>query len=208
MLATVLLPSEKEALKHLRYGFLYDKGWWKSWETKSPLDLDSKALPWVTYSFIDFIENRLNKNMIIFEYGSGNSTIYYSSKVKKVYTVEHDIDWFNKVSQTLPKNVMIENVELEYGGEYSLTSQKKDLKFDVIIVDGRDRVNCIINSIESLKDNGVLILDDSERISYQLGIDKLKEDGFKSLDFWGISPGLFYKKCTSVYYKNPNVLDI
>ena len=195
-------------MRHVSNGFLYEIGWWKSWEDKSPIDYESNALPWVTYSFIDFIENRLNKNMVLFEYGAGNSTIYYSSKVKEVHTVEHDIAWFKKVSQGLPKNVQIENVALEYGGKYSFTSQKKEIKYDIIIVDGRDRVNCLINSIKSLKEDGVLVLDDSERISYRLGINRLKEGGFKSLDFWGISPGLFYKKCTSIYYKNQNVLDI
>ncbi len=209
LLNELLFPVEKEAIKHIKHGFLRDTGWWKSWEAKAPVDFENNPLPWVTYSFINFIENRLNKDMVLFEFGSGNSTLYYSSKVKEVHTVEHDSEWFKKISQNLPENVTIENIELEYGGKYSCASQNKEVKYDVIIVDGRDRVNSMINSIDSLKENGVIILDDSERASYQIGIEKLIHSGFKVLDFWGISPGfLAYNKSTSIYYRNKNILGI
>ena len=81
-------------------------------------------------------------------------------------------------------------------------------EFDIVIVDGRDRVNCIKNSISSLSDSGVMILDDSERSEYIDGIQFLSLNNFKKLDFWGISPGLFYKKCTTVFYKQNNCLGI
>lgn len=208
ILKTVLKSSEKEVLKHAKRGFLCEIGWWKSWESQSAMDIKGMPLPWVTYSFINFIENRLTKNMVLFEFGSGSSTLYYSSKVKEVHTVEHDKDWSNKISKMLPENVNMKRIELEYGGDYSKASSISNLKYDVIIVDGRDRVNCIINSIESLSSNGVLVLDDSERDAYNIGINEMLLKGFKKLDFWGISPGLFYKKCTSIYYRNDNILNI
>lgn len=209
ILETVLNSSEKESLKHINNGFLYDVGWWESWSTKSPVDIKRKPLPWVTYSFINFIENRLSKDMVLFEFGSGNSTLYYSSKVKEVHTVENDKDWYNKISKILPKNVTINNIELVYGGDYSKASSLTNSKYDVIIVDGRDRVNCMINAVKSLKSNGVIILDDSEREAYKEGVLKLNSLGFKKLDFWGISPGFIsYNKCTSIFYTVDNILEI
>ena len=81
-------------------------------------------------------------------------------------------------------------------------------KFAIIIVDGRDRVNCILNSTSSISQDGVLILDDSEREEYQNGVIHLKQLGYNELDFWGIAPGIFYNKCTSIFYKDNNCLGI
>jgi len=208
ILDRILDPMEKEALGHINSGFLFEKGWWESWKVKSPIDKNKNPLPWVTYSFIDFIENRLKKDMIIFEYGSGNSTLYYGAKVKEVHTVEHDLEWFEKLEKAMPINVIIKYTQLEYGGDYAKSSLNSGIKYDIVIVDGRDRVNCMINSLNSIKNNGVIILDDSERKAYGKGINELYNSGYKNLDFWGISPGLHYHKCTSIYYKNQNILGI
>ncbi len=97
---------------------------------------------------------------------------------------------------------------LEKGGEYSKKATLLGEKFDIIIVDGRDRVNCCKNSIDALTANGVLVLDDSEREIYQEARQFLIAKGFKELPFTGISPGLFYNKATSVFYKADNCLAI
>jgi spermidine synthase len=81
-------------------------------------------------------------------------------------------------------------------------------KFDVIIIDGRDRVNCCKQALAALSKSGVVVLDDSERDFYAPGITFLKKQGFKELVFSGISPGLFYYKTTSVFYKADNCLGI
>ena len=33
-------------------------------------------------------------------------------------------------------------------------------------------------------------------------------DAYNELDFWGIAPGIFYNKCTSIFYKDNNCLGI
>ncbi len=50
--------------------------------------------------------------------------------------------------------------------------------FDIVLVDGRDRNNCIFNAITALKENGIIILDDGERKRYEKGIDRLTREGF------------------------------
>ncbi len=90
-------------------------------------------------------------------------------------------------------------------------SKKPELmneKFDIIIVDGRDRVNCCYHSISALSDKGVVVLDDSERTKYNDARIFFNKEGFKELSFSGISPGLFYRKSTSVFYKPENCLGI
>ena len=144
-------------------GYLCEIGWIDSYKTQTSVNKKLQPIPWVTYSFISYIENRLNKSMSIFEYGSGNSTFYYAEKVNRVISVEHDKKWHEKLIENIPENVKLIHCELKYGGDYCKSVVSTDRKFSIIIVDGRDRVNCILNSTSSISQDGVLILDDSER---------------------------------------------
>lgn len=165
-------------------------------------------MPWITYPFIDFITPRLKKGFDIFEYGAGNSTLFYSRYVNSITTVENDKKWFEKLQKVIPSKVKLIYKELIYGGEYSKTVISCNKKFHIVIIDGRDRVNCTFNSIGTLKENGVIIFDNSEREEYKKAFDFLANSGFKRIDFWGFSPGFFNKGCTSIFYREKNCLGI
>jgi hypothetical protein len=202
-------PSRLKALLSYGHkGYLNSIGWFTAFDKKQAVDGKGKALPWVTYSFIDFIKERINKTQHIFEYGSGSSTIFYAERAGSVTSVEHDKGWFDKVKNTSPANAEMIFCQLEKDGEYAKKATLLEKKFDVIIVDGRDRVNCCKYSVDALSENGVLVLDDSEREVYHPARVLLKAQGFKEISFSGISPGLFYEKATSVFYKQDNCLGI
>lgn len=209
-LATLITkPNRLNALLSYGHkGYLANIGWFKAFDTQQAVDANGEALPWVTYSFIDFIKDRLNKQQKVFEYGSGSSTLFYAKRVSKVVSVEHDENWFNKIVSSKPENADMIFTKLETGGEYSKKAALLGEQFDIIIVDGRDRVNCCKESIHALSNQGVMVLDDSERKEYDEARIFLKENGFKELSFSGISPGLFYLKATSVFYKSKNCLGI
>lgn len=196
------------ALLVLRNGTLKDDGWFNSFKLKVPVDCNNNPLPWMPYSFIDFIRDRLNNNMNILEFGSGNSTLFLSAKVKYVTAVEHDFDWFNTIKNKIPENVTINYISLNDGDNYIKFATNQNCTYNIIIVDGRHRVNCIINSIDALAEDGIIILDDSEVEKYSEGKQFLINIGFKKIDFWGISPGQTYKKCTSVFYRQINCLGL
>ena len=54
----------------------------------------------------------------------------------------------------------------------------------------------------------VSILDDSKRNDYAKGINHLMNEGFMKIDFSGISPGMFIRKFTTVFYRTQNCLHI
>ncbi|UKT63314.1 class I SAM-dependent methyltransferase [Pedobacter mucosus] len=198
----------KALLSYGHKGYLNSIGWFTAFDKKQAVDGKGEALPWVTYSFIDFIKERINKSQHIFEYGSGSSTIFYALRAGTVTSVEHDKSWFEKVKNTSPANADMIFCALERDGEYAKKATLLNKKFDIIIVDGRDRVNCCKYSVSALSENGVLVLDDSEREVYNQARVLLKSQGFKEISFSGISPGLFYEKATSVFYKTNNCLGI
>ena len=182
LLKVLTQPSRlKSLLSFNQKGYLCDIGWFKAFDTKSPVDGEGNPIPWVTYSFIDFIKNRIKKQHTVFEFGSGNSTFFYAKSAGIVVSVEHDKEWFDKIVKDKPENSEMIFCELVRGGDYCHMPVKLEEKFDVIIVDGRDRVNCCKQAVDALTDEGVVVLDDSEREYYREGIDFLLKKGFKQL---------------------------
>lgn len=187
---------------------LKDSGWFRSFKTKQSVDKDGNPLPWNAYPYIYFVEGRLKKHFDIFEYGSGNSTLWYAKRAGTVKSVENDKAWFELVSGRMPQNVKVVYQELEYNGEYSREVLKEDKRYHIIIIDGRDRVNCVKHSLNKLTEDGIIVFDNADLKDYTEGIELLKSSGFKRLDFFGMSPVTAHKNCTSIFYKQNNCLNI
>lgn len=189
--------------------YLHVTGWLKSFLNQKPLNQNEQPIPWVTFSFIEFIKERLSKNMSMLEYGSGNSTLFYAKLCKEVTAIEHDKEWIDILNKDLPKNAEIIHISLQNEKKsYCEAASTLQKQYDIIIIDGRHRNNCIQASFSYLKPEGVLILDDTEREKYQEGILFMENKGFKKIDFWGLAPGMFYNKCTTVFYRPNNCLNI
>lgn len=54
-------------------------------------------IPWMTFSAIEFLKSEIKKNMRVFEYGSGGSTLFFANLGCEVHSVEHDAAWYNAV---------------------------------------------------------------------------------------------------------------
>ncbi|AIM39210.1 class I SAM-dependent methyltransferase [Sphingobacterium sp. SG20118] len=188
-------------------GYFVQTGWVNSYLNKESLNPNGEPIPWLTYSFLDFLDGRLNKNLMLFEYGAGNSTLFYAQHVKQVIAVEHDTNWFERIKNQMPENVEMRNISLEHD-DYVNAILQEDQRYDMVIVDGRKRVACCKNAIERLNEGGVLVLDDSERTHYQPAIDYLVQQGFKHIPFSGIAIGAIHRKVTSLFYKENNCLGI
>ena len=57
--------------------------------------------PWMSRDEIGMIEGYLKPSFKMLEYGSGGSTLYFSRLVKEYYSVEHDVEWYEKITKTL-----------------------------------------------------------------------------------------------------------
>jgi hypothetical protein len=188
-------------------GYLDSCGWFRSVEEKLPVDQSGACLPWYTYPAISFLEGRINSSVAVFEYGSGNSTLWWSMHAARVTSCEHDIDWYTSFKSKMPKVVEYMHRELD-GGNYCDAILAYNDAFEIIVIDGRDRVNCAKNSLSALTADGVIIWDNSDREKYSPGYSYLVENGFRRLDFWGLGPINNYQWCTSVFYRDGNCMGI
>ena len=195
-------------IRKLRLGFvvlaihpksiLIKDGWFKSFRSASSVDANGKPIPWYTYSFIHFLEPRLPKNLRVFEYGSGNSTLWFAERVREVIAVEHDKDWAIKVGNILPENgqVIYQSEVTDYTSEVS-----KHGKFDVIAIDGIERETCAEQAIHALTDNGVLIWDNSDREDFQSSLPMFLSHGYCEIPFYGLPSVTFVNSQTSIIYR-------
>ena len=188
--------------------YLDETGWYKSRDAKKPLNKNKDPIPWFTYSSIYFLEKRIKRGMNIFEFGSGNSTLWFANKGCFLITYEHNLNWFNYLKDKLPSNVNYNFCPLEKKGDYCKSIKRQNIKFDIVIIDGRDRVNCMINSVNFLTEKGVLICDNSDRERYEKGFKYLNRKGFKRLEFQGHGPINIRSWETSIFYREKNCLGI
>jgi len=208
ILSAYYLTIKMFKLLFLDDSYLHITGFVNSVKEKRPCDKSGNPVPWMNYNIITFLEDRLKKDLSLFEYGSGYSTIFYSNLVSNVVSVEYDKNWLSRIQEMLPKNAELIYKELDIDGDYCRTILDTNKRYDVIIVDGRDRVRCAKNAIHSLTDRGVIIFDDSQRERYKEGVVFLLQRGFRKLDFEGLKPNNYGFDRTTIFYKDNNCLNI
>jgi hypothetical protein len=189
-------------------GWLREVGWVRTSLEGEPTTLEGKPLPWMTYPAIRFLERRLSNSLEVFEFGSGNSTLWWAERVSRIDSCEHDAQWYEKTRAGLPRNASLTHLLLEPDGDYCRAAEATQSKYDIVVIDGRDRVNCAKRSLDSLKPAGVFIWDNSDRPEFAEGLRAMTPHGFRSLDFEGLGPVNPYTWMTSILYRDQNCLGI
>jgi hypothetical protein len=203
----ILANDWQEISRNLPPGinYLQTSGWLNSLYSGKPINQEAKPIPWYTYPAIEFIENKIDSDFRIFEYGSGNSSLWWSERVTQVISIESDANWFGYIKENMPSNVELYLIEddLKYA---SAINQYEDHSFDVIIVDGSNRNQCAEFAISKVKNQGFIIFDNTDDHRHAPGVEKLQASGFIRIDFYGMIPSYLYKNCTSIFFKDVNLL--
>jgi len=184
-------------------------GWLRSRTAFSAIDSKGKPIPWYTYSATEFLSRRVKPELDVFEFGTGNSTLWWAARTRSVTSVEHDRKWAKTTRKRIPANVTYNWIPRKKANDaYSRAAQATARRFDVIVVDGKDRYNCTINSLDALTPAGVIVWDNADVPKYQALFDELGTKGFKRLPFVGHGPitPRFWE--TSIFYRADNCLGI
>jgi len=198
----------RQLLISYEFDYLYETGWSRSSVEGKPVDKDGIPLPWISMPAIEILQEKKLDDLFVFEYGSGNSTIWFSKRVKRIVSIEHDKKWFDyQLQQKKMENTEIIFKTLDYGGTYAKVIQSYH-NIDIALIDGRDRKNCAINAVAQLSPRGIIILDDAQRKNYASAREYLKEKGFKELKLVGMNVGRPMKKTTSFFYRTHNCLGL
>lgn len=132
------------------------------------------ADPWLAPEVINFIKNFLApiSNPSILEFGSGCSTIFFTSmKPLNLISIEHNPIWFKSVQDYLNSHDLGVDLRLVTNNYYEECYKFAPDFFDFILLDGKDRMACLqaIRDLNILKPGGVVMLDDADmRDKYQV----------------------------------------
>ena len=137
----------------------------------------------------------LDKALLYFEYGSGGSTYQanYRSNITKIYTVESDLQWINKLKTQLNSNKVVfyynemNTLPNTYGypGPNSTHQQwinysncirnvisDEQQKIDLVLIDGRFRVACCLKCFDVINSECLIAFDDFlNRKQYHIVLD-------------------------------------
>jgi len=139
-----------------------------------------RTIPWLTDGAIEFLTKFFTEkpNATVLEFGAGGSTVWMSKLTKNLTTIEHQEKWYREVSDYIKGHpecnpVDIRRLDLPYR---TVCHKFPDEHFDLILVDGRSRVECTHAALPKVKKDGYLMLDNAERADY-IG-------AFQSLCLW------------------------
>lgn len=186
-------------------GYLPQVGWIETRAQFRALDAAGEAAPWFTYPAIKFLEARVKPEWRILEFGSGMGTIWWSRSAERVVSLEHDPEWLEQISHSCPAQLLKTNGKTP--ADYMRPARDSG-PYDIVIVDGLFREECLLAAPELLTKSGIIILDDAQRFLYRGTVNALLAKQFRILEFHGPQPVSKHPGCTAIFYRDDNVLDI
>ena len=170
---------------------------WLRQRSQSPVDL---RVPWWPYDAAAWIARELPPGARVFEYGGGGSTLWLQDHGAVVTVVEHDPVWYEQLTEALPAGTRVlrrgtdaagritSQVDAGFFDSYvAAIDEEPDGSLDLVVVDGRARVDCVRRAMPKVKPGGLLILDDAARDRYRPAIDLLRR--WQQNRFSGLKPG-------------------
>jgi hypothetical protein len=180
------------------------------WLPERKLSLMSIRRPWWPYDATAWVAAHLPADAKVFEYGGGGSTLWLQDQGANVTVVEHHSEWVGKLATALAPGTRIlqpailgsgtvtSGRETGFFDEYAAAiSAEPDASLDLVIVDGRARVECVRSAIPKVKPGGLLLLDDTRVPRYRPAITLLA--GWERQVFAGLKPGYLGPAETSVW---------
>jgi len=182
----------------------FELGQWRSIKEKMAVNANGKPIPWYTYPAIEYLAGFDFKNCNVFEFGSGNSSLYWSERSLSVCSVEDNFEWYKIVESMRCSNQIVLHRADEDSYVRALSEQGK--LFEIIVVDGNFRKPCVIEAIKNLAKGGMIVLDNSDRIIEKECGQLLRNQGFMQMDFSGFGPINGYCWSTSIFIETPSFL--
>jgi len=211
-LLSKLATSESPRMRHLRTLFsIHDVA-----------DLARLDVAWWSYPAMRRVDEFLSArpDARVFEYGAGASTAWLARRAGQVDSVEHDAEFVAYVKEMLadtpgvrlhavpPKPATASttirsqrhgHANLDFG-DYVDTIDEVGGPFDLVVVDGRARVDAFRRALDHLKDDGVVVFDNIKRKRYWEVVSKLP--GLRIELLKGATPALPYPTTTGLIWRD------
>lgn len=168
-------------------------------------------LPRLNLRTVEFLKRIITPESLIFEIGSGNSTIWFGKQVKKVVALEGSEKWYKRIQGLIEKEGL-RNVKVYFDPNYP-KKQFKDIlqnediiEYDIVLHDGPFKASSRVMAMKFIyrfvKVGGYLIVDDTHDEWCASGTRKyLDVLGWKKMDIPHARDPYRRKKSTIIYQR-------
>jgi predicted O-methyltransferase YrrM len=127
---------------------------------------------------VNFIAHVLSENRaaLVGEWGSGRSTLWFSSRAARVVSVEHNPEWRAVIGAEIARRGAghVTLTGADDGPEYAPALLTAGIdKFDLLLIDGRQREDCAAVAPSVVKPGGYIVVDNANRPEYAQFLAKL-----------------------------------
>ena len=196
MSKSVNISGSKLPIEELHLSFLTNKlrteyGFLESSKKNIPVNDKNEIMPMYTYPCYEWLNSIDWNGSKVFEYGTGYSTIWWQNKNVDYHAVEDNKQWHDMIEDKT-------NIEYKPGHhKYIESIYKYDFKFDVIVIDGVVRFDCIKPALEKIKDDGIIIFDNTDW--HKNSKEELDRSDLIPIHFHGFKPLHVDSETTSCY---------
>ena len=228
-----LNQNTDEMLNNLSIEYLTKTGYLESISFKAPIR-NGLPIPWITYPALEFLEQTVSSNSRILEFGGGFSTLFWALRGNPIIYLENNDLWDNSILETslefssilrgsiqqiskLLTDDMKSQIDLNLVKEVTISkfafSEQLNQLFtdqinqsDLVVIDGDFR-NYFLDLCSSSTTVSQIVLDNSDRNEYDIGINCMLKAGWTKIDFHGLGPINPYGWTTSIFL-NKNIISV
>ena len=192
------MKGVKLSMEELHLAYLFDKlrhnfGFLESVRTQISVNGSGETMPMYTYPCYEYLNSINWEGADVFEYGTGFSTIWWKNHGANIYGVEHNKNWYEKINGKELGYITLENSIHNYPHSINIF----DKQFDVIVIDGLVRYQCVPPALKNLKSGGIIIFDNSDWHSNTKELLDTKD--LIPIHFHGFKPTHVDSQTTSIY---------
>ena len=194
MFRMFLPDSARMAIDNMKILFLHH-GQYETFKRKISTDRAGEPVPWFTYPAIEFLAQLDLGEKTVFEYGGGASTLYFSKRCRKLYSVDDDLAWHE-----MAKKTSFGGGRCKYAAdkqEYVSFIHEVDGSIDLIVIDGKYRYECAAEAVKKLAPDGMIILDNSDW--HEKTAKYLRNNDLIEIDMAGFGPVNAFAWTTSFF---------
>lgn len=157
-------------------------------------------VPWISYDAQARLARHLTPSSRVLEFGSGMSTLWFAGRAGAIVSVEHHPEWYAKVKGMLPQGPAIDYRLASDPATYCDVADEAG--FDLVLVDGRFRDQCVAAGLKVLRPGGILYLDNSDHalddydgdVPRAVGLieDAARQNGWRLERFTDFAPTMFF----------------
>lgn len=174
---------------------------------RQPVEL---GLPWFSFASIEYLKRRNLRHSVVFEFGSGGTTLFFARRCREVIAVESDAVWADRVSRAIDaeglRNVTVrlegsDFASIERHRQSSLLQTFCEYEPDIVVIDHfegdvQTRVETFLFVQSRVKSGAMVIVDDAWRYSQ---IDRLTRAQYVKR-FESVGPARYGVTSTDIHF--------